>query len=196
MNASAGPIAPHLSIDRLLDYWLGDADAPATDAMDEHLMHCDACGAALDELIGLGAGVREAFRGGAVSAVLTGPFVERLAAQGVRVREYRLARNGSVNCTVAPDDDLLVTRLEAPLQGVLRLDVLAQLSFAPGMQQRFEDIPFDPQAGEVLYVTRIADVRRMPAHEMQVTLLAVEAGSARELGHYTFHHRPWAGDGA
>ena len=87
-------------------------------------MQCDACGQALDELIALGDGVRSAFRAGAVSAVTTSAFVQRLAGQGVRLREYRLPPNGSVNCTVAPDDDLLVSHLEAPLDGVQRLDAV------------------------------------------------------------------------
>ena len=66
MSAAAG----HLSVDALLDYWLhDDAPAAAVDAVDEHLMQCDACGQVLDELIALGDGVRSAFRAGAVSAV-------------------------------------------------------------------------------------------------------------------------------
>ena len=34
----------HPEWDTLVDYWLGDTDAAATEAIDEHLMHCDACG--------------------------------------------------------------------------------------------------------------------------------------------------------
>ena len=132
MSAAAG----HLSVDALLDYWLHDSDAAATDAVDEHLMHCDACGQALDELIALGDGVRAAFRAGAVAAVASDAFVQRLAGQGLRVREYRLPHNGSVNCTVAPEDDLLVSHLEAPLQGVQRLDAVCELSLEPGVQHR------------------------------------------------------------
>jgi hypothetical protein len=110
----------------------------------------------------------------------------------VRIREYRLPHNGSVNCTVAPEDELLVTRLEAPLQGVERLDALMRLSIAPGVQHRLEDIPFDAAAGEVLYFSPLAKVRQLPAHTIDLTLLAVADGGARELGRYTFHHSPWA----
>jgi len=187
------PSAAHLSFDMLLDYWLSDTDASATDAVDEHLMHCDVCGAALDELIALGDGIRAAFAAGGVPAVLSGPFVERLRHGGMRIREYRLPHNGSVNCTVAPDDDLLVTRLQAPLQEVRRLDALAQLSVAPGVHHRLEDIPFDPQTGEVIFAAKLADIRQLPAHDMEVTLLAVESDGTREVGRYVFHHRPWPG---
>lgn len=191
MNATSS----HASLDALLDYWLDDSDAAAIDAMDEHLMRCDACGQVLDGLIALRDGVREAFRLGAVSAITTSAFVQRLVGQGLRIREYRLPFNGSVNCTVAPEDELLVSRLEAPLLGVERLDAVAQLSTEPDVQHRLEDIPFDPQSGEVLYLPRLAEVRRMPAHTMQVTLLAVEPGGNREVGRYTFRHRPWPGHG-
>ena len=181
----------HPSVDVLLDYWLHDSDAATTDSVDEHLMQCEACGEVLDGLIALGDGVRAAFRAGAVSAVTSDAFVRRLAERGLRVREYRLPHNGSVNCTVAPEDELLVAHLEAPLRGVERLDALAQLSTEPGVQHRLEDIPFDPRVGEVLYVPKLAEVRHLPAHVAQVTLLAVESGGTREVGRYTFRHRPW-----
>lgn len=189
MNA----IPDHLSIDNLLDYWLDDTDPAATDAVEEHLMRCDTCGGMLDDVIALGEGVQAALRGGAVSTVTSGAFVQRLASTGMRVREYRLPHNGSVNCTVAPDDELLVAHLEAPLHGIARLDALAQLSTDPGVQQRMEDIPFDPQVGEVLYVSKIAEVRKLPAHTTEITLLAVASEGTREVGRYTFRHRPWPG---
>ena len=188
-----GASANHPAIATLLDYWLGDSDAAMTDAVDEHLMQCDACGAALDRLVALGDAVRTAFRAGAVSTMSAGDFVQRLAAQGLKVREYRLPHNGSVNCTVAPDDELLVSCLEAPLQGVERLDALMQLSLEPERRHRLDDIPFDPQAGEVVYLPKLADVRRRPAHTLTVTLLAHAADGEREVGRYTFHHRPWPG---
>lgn len=183
----------HPSVATLLDYWLHDSDDATTEAVDEHLMQCDACGQRLDGLIALGDGVRAAFRAGAVATVTSGELVQRLAAQGLRVREYRPPRNGSVDCSAAPDDDLLVSRLEAPLQGVQRLDMLTQSSVDPKAQHRLQDIPFDPQAGEVLYVQKLTEVRQMPAHTMTVTLLAVEAAGTREVGRYAFRHRPWPG---
>lgn len=183
----------HPSFEMLLDYWLHDSDAASTDAVDEHLIRCDACGEVLDGLIALGEGVRAVVRAGAVSAVTSSAFVQRLAGQGLRVREYRLPHNGSVNCTLAPEDDLLVSHLEAPLQGVERLDALVQVSIEPDVQHRLQDIPFDPQLGEVLYLPKLAEVRQMPAHTMQVTLLAMEPGGTREVGRYTFRHRPWPG---
>lgn len=157
-------------------------------------MQCDACGQALDALAALGEGIREALRAGAVGAVTSAAFVQRLAGQGLKVREYRLPPGGSVNCSVAPDDELLVSHLELPsLQGVQRLDLHVELSLEPGVRHERHDIPFDPQAGEVVYVAKLAEVRRRPAHTVLATLLAVDATGARELGRYLFRHQPWGG---
>ncbi len=185
--------APHLPIATLLDYWLHDTDAAATDAVDEHLMHCDACGRRLDELAALGDAVRSALHNGAVTAVTSGAFVQRLVAQGLKTRVYRLPPNGSVDCTVAPDDDVLVSRLEAPLEGVRRLDMVAELSIEPGVRHRWNDVPFDAASGEVCHVSKLAQIKQLPAHTLTFTLLAVEPGGTRELGRYRFCHRPWAG---
>ena len=190
MSAAAG----HLSLDALLAWWLHDeASAATADAVDEHLMQCDACGRALDELVALGDGVRAAFRAGALASVTTAAFVQRLAGQGVRMREYRVPAGGSVECSVAPDDDLLVSRLEAPLGGVRRLDAVVASSLDPGVEHRLEDVPFDPRTGEVIWLPKVAAVKLEPANTLRVTRLSIEEGGAREVGRYAFHHRPWPG---
>ena len=188
MNAGTSP-APHLGWDELIAYWLGDADAAATEAADEHLMHCDACGARLDELVALSRGVRDAFAAGQVASALSAPFVDALKAAGRQVREYRVPRNGAVNCTVEPGDELVVSRLAAPLAGVPRVDAVLSNSLAPGQAERLHDIPFDPAAGEVLVAPNVDTLRRQPTHDAVVRLLAVEPQGERELGRYTFHHR-------
>jgi hypothetical protein len=188
MSIDAGHIAPDL----LLQDWLGETDAATREAVDAHLMACDACGELLDGLLALGAGVRGAVRAGTV-AVVTGPaFVDGLAARGVRVREYRVQHNGTVNCTVAPDDEMLVSRLQAPLVGVQRLDMTMEVSFAPGVLHRWADIPFDAATGEVLFLPGVANVRTLPAHTMQLALLAPDEAGTREIGRYVFHHTPWS----
>lgn len=196
MSQSTTATSPHLAFDALLDYWFGDSDGATTEAADEHLMQCDACGRALDELVALGQGIRDAWHAGTVGGVFSAGFVQRLAARGSKVREYRVAPGGSVNCTVAPGDELLVSHLALPpLQGVQRLDLHVVDSLDPGVRRELHDIPFDPQAGELLFVVKIAAIRPRPAHTMRATLLAVDVASVREVGRYAFNHRPWAGGG-
>ncbi|MCI4568946.1 zf-HC2 domain-containing protein [Lysobacter sp. CFH 32150] len=179
----------HIAFDRLVDYWFGDAGEAETQAVDEHLMQCDACGAQADRIATLGHGVRKAFAAGEVSAVVSAGFVARLAERDMHVREYRVLPGDSVNCTVAPDDEVLVSRLQASLQGVHRLDLIAEPS--DGATEHLPDVPFDPLSGEVVLAIRIAQLRELPAHEMQLRLLAVEDDGSREIGRYTFRHSPW-----
>lgn len=180
--------ATHPGWQALVDYWLGDTDAAATAAIDEHLLHCDDCGAVFDEIVALGRGVRDAFAGGLVPCVLTADLVERLKASGRRVREYAVPAGGSVQCAVAPDDDMLVSRMRAPLAGVRRLDALFSFSFAPGQEQRLQDLPFDASAGELLLAHKLDQVRRLPSHEVSLRLLSVDDAGEREIARYTFHH--------
>lgn len=182
----------HLSWHELVDHWLGDTDPATADAADEHLMHCDACGERFDEVVALARGVREAFASGQVASVLSGGFVDRLKAGGMRVREYRVPPGGSVDCSVAPQDELLVGRVQAPLAGVRRVDALLRLSLLPEQEERIADLPFDAQAGEVVLAPRLETVRRLPDHELQVRLLAVADGGEREIGRYVFRHRAGA----
>lgn len=183
----------HLSAGALQEYWLRESSPAETDAAEDHLMRCETCGEALDELIALGEGVRAAFFAGEVWTVSGSAFIRRVANDGLRVREYRVAPNSSVHCTLAPDDELLVARLAAPLQGVQRLDILSESSLAPGQCERLEDVPFDPEDGEIVWIAKHARLRSLPAQTVVVRLLAVAADTSRELGTYTFLHRPWPG---
>ena len=184
--------SPHpLEFGALVEYWLGELDSDAEARIDEHLLGCDACGARLDEIVSLSSGVREAFRGGAVHAFVSEAFVQCLARRGVRLAEYNLPRNGSVNCTVHPQDELLVARLEAPLEGVSRIDAILGGDVPAHV---FRDIPFDPRAGAVVLTPSIAAIRAMPSHRALVRLVAVEAGVERVIGDYTFIHTRSATD--
>ncbi len=174
----------------LVEYWLGELDEAREGRLDEHLLGCGHCSANLQSLVDIAGGIRTAVRAGAVPAVLTDAFLKRLAAQGLRLREYRVPHNGSVHCTVAPDDDLLISRLEAPLAGVERLDV-ERLGGEAQTVERLQDVPFDAAAGEVLIAPRIDRIRALPASTSRIRLLAVAPSGERLVGEYTFNHTPW-----
>ena len=129
-------------------------------------------------------------RAGAVHTVLTDGFVRRLAAQGLRLREYRAPHNGSVYCTVAPEDDLLITRLDAPLAGIERLDV-ERLGDEGAVLERLRDVPFDAAAGEVVFTSRMESIRALPASTVRYRLVAVAPSGERVVGEYNFHHSPY-----
>lgn len=180
----------HPSPDDLLGYWFGDTDEPATAAIDRHLFGCDACGLQIDRIAALGRGVREALTSGRLGVVVSPRFVSRLAEQGLRVREYRVPLNGSVYCTVSAEDDVLVSRLQVLLQGVQRLDIAAEVTPGGGDAEWLHDIPFDAASGEVVLVSRLAEVRAMPAQELRMRLVSVGDAGPREIGHFTFRHTP------
>jgi hypothetical protein len=170
----------------LLAYWLGEVAGADEARIDEHLLGCGHCSERLGELAALAGGVREALRRGKVHAFVSEPFIRRLAEQGLRVREYHLPHNGSVNCTVTPEDDLVVSHLAAPLAGVSRVDVVLS---APGLPTEvFQDVPFDAARGEVVYAPNTTELRAAPSFRLRLELVAVEGQDKRLIGDYTFNH--------
>lgn len=181
-----------LPIEMLTAWWLGELPEPEEQALEEHLLACADCARRGEELAALAAGVRAAVRSGAVGLTVSAPFVERMKAAGLRLREYRVPAGETVSCTLRADEDAVVSRLSAPLAGVTRIDALQRLEVG-GVEEpevRVEDVPFDPASGEVLFVPTPAWVKRMPAHTFRVRLVAVEAAGEAAIGDYTFAHRP------
>lgn len=176
----------HADLPTLLAYWQGDLDDAEEAAFEQHYLGCETCRARLAEVEAIAAGVRRAFVAGRLGAYITPAFAERLRSSGLRIREYRVPRNGSVNCTIAPDDDVLMSRLQVPLEGVERIDAI---SIDQG-EQRVEDIPFDRSAGEVVWAPSVAYVKKMPECRSSVRLVAVGPGGDRVLGDYVFNHKP------
>jgi hypothetical protein len=176
----------HADLATLLSYWQRELEDAQESAFEKHYFGCALCSAALAEVEAIAAGVRGAFASGRVGAVITPAFATLLRSHGVRVREYRVPRNGSVNCSVAPEDQVLLGRLQVPLDGVERLDAIAV--HADG--HRLEDVPFDASTGEVLLAPSVALMRSLPEHQEVVRLVAVGPGGDRVLGEYTFNHSP------
>lgn len=183
MRDRKGPAVSHADFATLQAYWLGELDDALEAAVEEHYLGCAECSARLAEVAALADGVRGAFASGAFATVLTPRFVERLREQGLRLREYRVPRNGSVNCSVFPEDQVLLSRLQVPLEGVTRVDVIALAS-----DRRMEDVPFDAASGEVVMSPSIALVRTMPSYSHTLRLVAVGDEGERVLGDYTFNH--------
>jgi hypothetical protein len=118
--------------------------------------------------------------------MITQPFLEQMKRQGMRIREYRLAPGERVVCTICADDDAVVGRMRVPLAGVKRVDALQSLDLGDGrvQQWRLEDVPFDPDAGEVLTLPSAAELKKLPAHMSHVRLVAVDESGERSLGEY------------
>ena len=184
--------AKPIDFEALVAYWLGELPAAAEAPIEEHFCGCAYCARRLEELAALAFGIRAAVRDGAVRAVITQPFLEQMKRQGMRIREYRLAPGERVACTIRADDDAVVGRMQVPLAGVKRVDALQSLDMGDGhvQQWRMEDVPFAPNADEVLALPSATALKKLPAHTFRVRLVAVDVAGERPLGEYTFAHTP------
>ena len=184
--------AKPIELEALAAYWLGELGEAAEAPLEEHLFGCAHCTRRLEWLAACAGGVRAAVRDGAIALSLTAGFLEHMKRAGMHIREYPVAPGGTVNCTIRAEDDAVVSRLEAPLAGVRRVDELRSLDLGDGRTERWrlEDVPFDPQAGEVLFSPAAAALRKLPANTLRVQLLAVDEAGERPLGEYTFAHTP------
>ena len=172
----------------LADYWLGTLGGAEEEAVDEHLLGCDACGDRLRDVIALAEGVRRIAREGSLRMVVSDAFLRRAGEEGLRIREYAVPAGGSVQCTVEADDDLLIARLAADLSGAARVD-LALCDERGIEQQRIQDIPVRPGADGVTVQESITWAKASASQTKIMRLLALDdAGRERPLGEYTFHH--------
>lgn len=179
-----GPIDPAA----LLDYWLEEPDRQDDGPIEGHLLECGWCSRRLEGLVALGDGVRRLAREGAVEMIVTPSYLEKATQEGLRAREYRVPAGGRVDCTVTPEDDLLVGHLVGDFSGVSRLDILARLDDHP--EQRILDVPFNPGAAELIVAQAMPGMRTMGRSHLRLRLVAQEPGGERLVGEYNFHHNP------
>jgi hypothetical protein len=181
-----------MPLPELLAYWLGEMDDVFQARFEEHLFGCTECSSRIARIVDLTQAIRQEFQEGRLGSVLTVPFVQHLKDAGMRVREYQIQPGGSVNCTVAPEDDLVVSHLEAPLQDVRRLDLIFE---GKGWRQRLQDIAFDPASGEVVFAPSVAELRKLGVTTQRAQLVAVSPEAERVIGNYTFNHSPYRDQG-
>ncbi|HSE38862.1 MAG TPA: hypothetical protein VLG74_16290 [Blastocatellia bacterium] len=172
----------------LADYWVAALGASEEEAVEQHLLECDRCGARLREVIAIAEGVRRLAREGSLRMVVSESFLRRATDEGLVVRQYAPPPGGAVQCTVMEEDDVLIARLAADLSGAKRVD----LCFCDerGVEQgRLPDIPVNPAASSVLLQESIAFAKAAPTHTMIARLVAIdEGGGELLLGEYTFNH--------
>lgn len=177
-----------IEFEKLTVWWLGELAPAEAEALEAHLFGCAHCTGRAEWLAALGEGVRAAVRAGNVHSVVSAPFLEAMKGAGMRLREYRVANGGSVDCTIRDEDDAVVSRLAAPLAGVKRLDVLQLVEGMPA--RRVEDVPFDAAAGEVVVLPSATLLRRLPRCAYRMQLVAVDEGREEAIGEYAFLHTP------
>jgi hypothetical protein len=187
----SGACVKPIADDAFLEWWAGELAPPERRRLESHLLSCGECAARLRLAGDIATGVRTQVRHGRVPTVLTAQALDRLRREGRKVREYRVAAGEGVRCTVAPEDDVLVSRLELSPVSAARVDLVSRLD--DGEEQRQRDLPLDPGASELILAVPIDVIRSLPASVLVLRLVAAGPGGDRALGEYTFHHTPWPG---
>lgn len=177
----------------LFDWWTGESSARERRLVDEHLLDCEGCYTRARVLAAIASGVSSLVRGGLIRTVITARVIDKMRLEGKKVREYHVPTGGGVHCTLAPEDDFLVARLEARVEAGARLDLLSRVGDGP--EFRVEDVPFIPGAGEVIVAQPVDEIRARPPHVERIRLVGVTAEGERAIGEFTFNHTPWPGPG-
>ena len=100
---------------------------------------------------------------------------------------------GIVQCTITPDDDLLVAWFTADLANAARVDATWTMNGVP--IGRFEDIAIDRAHELAIISIEGAMAKAWPDHVAIVTLVAVDGGAERPLAAYTFDHTAFKAPG-
>jgi len=173
----------------LSEYWLEELTETDEDRVEEHLFACEACSRGLQSMVQLIEAIRGLTRKGLLQVIVSEPFLERLRAEGLNIRQYQVHPGGGVACTITDTDDLVIARLAADLTGAQRVDI--SRCDAQGREHlRIRDIPLISTRNEVVFSERTDLLRALGPDVLRVRLIAVEDTQERILGEYTFNHTP------
>ena len=167
----------------LVDYWAGDIDEAATDALEDHLFGCADCTAASARV----AAVTESVRG-AIPSVVSQQRVDRLRASGARVRENVFTPGDRREIDFAPDADLLIHRLGGlQLAGAARVDLRITSESTGALIMTADAVPFDAVEGTVLVACQ-RHYEVLP-HDTVMTVSVHAPGAPLRAATFTILHR-------
>ncbi len=176
-----------LPLAELVDYWLAELDPQREQAIEEHLFACAACAERLDAVRACADAIVGLVRTGGLASSATTALINRFARDRLNIRQYTIAPNEVVACTVAPTDDFLMARflLAEPRQG--RIDI-AVLDEGDREVSRVEDVAQDARTGEVITFQSARPTQNEPSGRRQYVLIAPGERGERILGRYTLDH--------
>ena len=171
----------------VVDYWAGDLTRPEEDRIEEHVFTCADCARELAAAEALARGIAAVAREGRFHSVVTDAILNRLAADGVRVRTYTLDGAGIVPCAVWVDDDLVVARIRADFAGVDSVTVVTRQASGDEIS-RLSDVAVRPGQREILNAFSAAHLRKLPPTRVRVTVTAQIESGERTIAEYTLEH--------
>lgn len=169
------------------DYWAGDLTRADEDRIEEHVFACADCARELAAAEALARGVAAVTRAGRVHGVVTDAILNRLAADGMRIRIYTLDGSGIVPCAVWDGDDLIVARIRADFTGVDTVSIVTRRASGDEIG-RLSDVAVRPGQHEILNAFSAERLRSLPATRVQVSVTAATGAGERTLAEYTLEH--------
>ena len=171
----------------VVDYWAGDLTRAEEDRIEEHVFTCADCARELAAAEALGRGIAAVAREGRLRSVVTDAILNRLAADGVRVRMFTLEGTGIIPCAVWADDDLVVARIRADLAGVDSVTIVTRQASGDEIS-RLSDVAVRPGQREILNAFSAAHLRKLPPTRVGVTVTGKIGDSERTIAEYTLEH--------
>ena len=171
----------------VVDYWAGDLTQADEDRIEEHVFTCAECARELAAAEALARGIAAVAREGRLHAVVNDAILNRLAADGVRVRMYTLEGAGIVPCAVWADDDLVVARIRADFAEVDSVTIVTRQASGDEIS-RLSDVAVRPGQREILSAFSAAHLRKLPPTRVRVTVTAQIGTGERTISEYTLEH--------
>jgi hypothetical protein len=171
----------------VVDYWAGDLTTAEEGRIEEHVFTCADCARELAAAEALGRDIAAVAREGRLHSVVTDSILNRLAADGVRIRMFTLEGGGIVPCAVWADDDLVVARIRADFAGAESVTIVTRQASGDEIG-RISDISLRPGQRELVNAFSAAHLRKLPATRVQVTVTAQIASGERTIAEYTLEH--------
>jgi hypothetical protein len=181
------PCPAPLAFADVVDYWAGELTRAEEDRIEEHVFSCDPCARELADGEQLARGIGAVARDGRLHSVVSEAILNRLAADGVRIRMFTLEGSGIVPCAVWAGDDLIVSRIRADFADADSVTVVTRLPSGEEVA-RVADIPIQPGQREILNTYSAARLRQLPATRVLVSVTARIASGERTLAEYTLEH--------
>jgi hypothetical protein len=171
----------------VVDYWAGDLTQAEEDRIEEHVFTCAECARQLAAAQALARDITSVAREGRLHSVVTDAILNRLAADGVRIRTYTLEGSGVVPCAVWADDDLVVSRIRADFEGADSVTIVTRQASGDEIA-RVSDIALRPGQREILNAFSAAHLRNLPATRVHVTVTGQTGSEERTIAEYTLEH--------
>ena len=171
----------------VVDYWAGDLTRAEEDRIEEHVFSCADCAREVAAAEALARGIAAVAREGRLHTVVSDAILNRLAADGVRVRMYTLEGSGIVPCAVWADDEVVVARIRADFAEVDSVTIVTRQASGDEIS-RLSDVAVRPGQREILNAFSAARLRELPPTRVQVTVSAQTGSGERTIAEYTLEH--------